>query len=38
MRWNIQDVLKKNCPRYNFAIYDPNKKNYTRNEMALKTL
>jgi hypothetical protein len=28
--------LKKNGPRYNFAINDP--KNYTGNEMALKTL
>jgi hypothetical protein len=30
--------LKKNGPRYNFAIDDPNEKNYTGNEMALKTL
>jgi hypothetical protein len=30
--------LKKNGPRYNFAIDDPNEKNYTENEMALKTL
>jgi hypothetical protein len=29
---------KKNDPRYNFAIDDPNEKNYTGNEMALKTL
>jgi hypothetical protein len=30
--------LKKNGPPYNFAIDDPNEKNYTGNEMALKTL
>jgi hypothetical protein len=34
----IQAVLKKNGPRYNFAIDDPNEKNYAGNEMALKTL
>jgi hypothetical protein len=34
----IQAVLKKNGPRYNFFIDDPNeKKNYRGNEMALKT-
>jgi hypothetical protein len=30
--------LKKNGPRHNFAIDDPNEKNYTGNEMALKAL
>jgi hypothetical protein len=29
--------LKKNGPRYNFATDNPNEKNYTGNEMALKT-
>jgi hypothetical protein len=37
--YDIQAVLKKYGPRYNFAkIDDPNEKNYTGNEMALKTL
>jgi hypothetical protein len=35
---HIQAVLKKNGPRYNFAIDDPNEKKYTGNKMALKTL
>jgi hypothetical protein len=30
--------IKKNGPRYNFTIDDPNEKNYTGNEMTLKTL
>jgi hypothetical protein len=30
--------LTKNGPRYNLAIDDPNKKDHTGNEMALKTL
>jgi tRNA U34 5-carboxymethylaminomethyl modifying enzyme MnmG/GidA len=30
--------LKKNGPRYTFAIDDPNEKNCTGNEMTLKTL
>jgi hypothetical protein len=34
----ILAVLKKNGPRYNFATDNPNEKNYTGNEMALKTL
>jgi hypothetical protein len=29
---------KKIDPLYNFAIDDPDEKNYTGNEMALKTL
>jgi hypothetical protein len=36
--WIYTGCLKKNDPRYNFAIDDPNEKNYTGNEMALKTL
>jgi hypothetical protein len=28
--------LKKNGPRYNFAIDDPNEKKYTGDEMTLK--
>jgi hypothetical protein len=35
---HIQAVFNKNGPRYNFAIDDPNEKNYTANQMALKTL
>jgi hypothetical protein len=31
-------VLKKNGPRYNFAIDDPNEIFFTGNEMALRTL
>jgi hypothetical protein len=31
-------LSKKNGPRYNFAIDDPNEKKYTGNEIALKTL
>jgi hypothetical protein len=30
--------LKKNGPRYSFAIDNPNEKNYTGNEMTLKAL
>jgi hypothetical protein len=30
--------LIKNGQRYNFAIDNPNEKNFTGNEMALKTL
>jgi hypothetical protein len=35
----VNDVIKKNGPRYNFATDNPNEKNYTStgNEMALKT-
>jgi hypothetical protein len=31
-------VFKTNRPCYNFAIDDPQEKNYATNEMALKTL
>jgi hypothetical protein len=37
-KYNIQAVFNTNGPRYNFAIDDPNEKNYTANQMALKTL
>jgi hypothetical protein len=30
--------LKKNGPRNKFVIHDPNEKNYTGDEMVLKTL
>jgi hypothetical protein len=32
------DCLIKKGPSYNFAIDNPNEKNYTGNEMALNTL
>jgi hypothetical protein len=38
LNYEEDTVFKKNGPRYNFATDDPNEKNYTGNEMALKTL